>query len=113
MIPKAKMKVVIPNMIILGRHEVKPGLLLKVINCKLASSFLRKDNSQEDVDRGYVDYDISTCDAGHNGSETRGATASLLSLTIHDADQEVVVHCYFILRVEYIGICGVNCGINL
>ena len=108
MIPKANMKVVIPNMIILGRDEMKPGLLLKVVYCKLASSFLRKHNSQEDVDRGYIDYDIGACVAGHNGLETREATARLLSLTIHDADQEVVVHCHFVLRVVYLSIKGVN-----
>ena len=62
MIPKANMKVVIPNMNILGRDEVKPGLLLKPTYCKRVLSFLRKDNSQEDADRGSVDYDIGTCD---------------------------------------------------
>ena len=36
MIPKANMKVVIPNMNILGRDEVKPGFLLKTIYCKRA-----------------------------------------------------------------------------
>jgi hypothetical protein len=39
-IPKANMKVVIPNMNILGGDEVKPGLLLKVIYYKHAFSFL-------------------------------------------------------------------------
>ena len=62
MIPKANMKVVIPSMIILGRDEVKPCLLLEIIYCKRAPSFLRKHNSQEDVDRGGVDYDIGACD---------------------------------------------------
>src|ERR1700727_513151 len=99
MIPKANMKVVIPNMIILGRDEVKPCLLLNVIHCKLGSSCLRKENSQEDVDRGYVDYDIGACDPGYNGSETIGATASLLSLTIYDAGKEVVVHRLFVPRI--------------
>ena len=61
MIPKANMKVVIPNMIILGRDEVKPGLFLGVVYCGRASSCFRKDNLQEDVDRGSVDYDIGAC----------------------------------------------------
>ena len=62
MIPKANVKVVIPNMIILGRDEVKPGLLLKPIYCKCASSFLRKDGLQEDIDRANIDHNIGACD---------------------------------------------------
>jgi hypothetical protein len=50
MIPEMNMIVVVPNMMILGRDEVKPGFLLKAICCKHASFFLRENNSQEDVD---------------------------------------------------------------
>ena len=38
MIPKANMKVVIPNIDILVGDEVKPGLLLKATYCERASS---------------------------------------------------------------------------
>jgi hypothetical protein len=58
------MNVVIPNINILRGDEVKPGLLLKAIYCKLASSFSSKHNSQEDIDRGNVGYDVDTCDQG-------------------------------------------------
>ena len=63
MIPKANIKVVIPNSDILRGDEVKPGLLLKA-TCKRAS--LRKDNSQEDINRGNVDHNIGTCDYMHS-----------------------------------------------
>ena len=62
MTPSANMKAVIPNMHILDEDEVKPSLLLKTIHHKHASPFLRKHNSQEDVDRDKVNNDISTCD---------------------------------------------------
>ena len=61
------MKVVIPNMNILGRDEVKPGFLLKAIDCERALSFLRRCNLQEDVGRGNVGYDIGTCNH-HQGT---------------------------------------------
>jgi hypothetical protein len=38
-IPRANMKVVMPNMNILGGEEVKPGFLLKDVYHKHASSF--------------------------------------------------------------------------
>jgi hypothetical protein len=63
MIPEANMKVVIPNMNILGRDEVKPGFLLEAIYYKHASPFLRRHNPQEDVGRGNIDYDINTREA--------------------------------------------------
>ena len=56
------MRDVIPNMIILGQDEVKPGLVLESIYCKRVSSCLCKHNSQEDIDRGKVDHDIGACD---------------------------------------------------
>ena len=59
MIAKANIKVVIPNMNILGGDELKPGLLLKAIYCQRASSF--PHDSQDGVDRDNVDYDIGTC----------------------------------------------------
>jgi hypothetical protein len=98
MIPKANMKVVVPNMNILGGDDVKPGFLLKYI-CKCASSFFRKRNSQEDVDRGDVEYDIGAYDVGHDGLESGRETASVLSLTIYDADKKVVVHCHLVLII--------------
>jgi hypothetical protein len=62
MIPNANMKLVIPNMDILLGLEVKPGLLLKSTYCSMHRPSLRKDNSQEDIDRGNVNHDIGTCD---------------------------------------------------
>ena len=69
MIPKMNMKVVVPNMNILGGDEVKPGLLLK-LRYKCASYIFRKRNSQENVDRGDVEYDIGAYEAGYDGLET-------------------------------------------
>jgi hypothetical protein len=98
MIPKMNMKVVIPNMNILGLDEVKPRLLLKVIDCKRASSFLQrqKQNSQEDIDRGSVEYDVGA----YGGVSGPGqAKASILSLTIYDTSKKVAVHCQLVLVV--------------
>ena len=60
------MKVVIPNMNILGRDEVRPGFLLKAIYCKRASSFLQRNDPQEDVGRGNIGHNIGTCDHIHD-----------------------------------------------
>jgi hypothetical protein len=92
------MKVVVPNMNILGGDDVKPGFLLKAI-CKWATPFFRKRDSQEDVDRGDVEYDIGAYDVGHDDLETGRETANHLSLTIYDADKEVVVHCHLVLII--------------
>jgi hypothetical protein len=99
MIPKMNMKVVIPNMNILGLDEVKPRLLLKAIDCKRAPTFLRRHNSQEDINRGNVEYDIGTCG---DVSEARRVKVSVLALTTHDTSKKVVVHRHLVLVV----ICG-------
>ena len=62
MIPKTNMKVVIPNMIILGKDDVKPGLLLESRRKHALSFSFERTISQEDVDRSDVEYDINACD---------------------------------------------------
>lgn len=63
-----------------------------------------ESNSQEDVGRGDVEYDIGTWDdAGRNGSEIGRVALSLLFLTINSASKESVVHCRFVLIVIQVG----------